>query len=57
MSGSTPCVEPAPVGDCDVCAALLRQREEARARGDHRTVWDWNNELRNHPHRRADDWK
>ncbi|MFI6701895.1 hypothetical protein ACIBJC_23500 [Streptomyces sp. NPDC050509] len=57
MTAPPPGVEPDPATGCDVCAALCRQREEARARGDRRTVQAWNDELRNHPHRRSGDWK
>jgi hypothetical protein len=42
-----------PAAGCDVCAALVKQREEARARGNHSAVVDCNVELRNHPHGRA----
>ncbi|MFJ9028603.1 hypothetical protein ACIRQP_08765 [Streptomyces sp. NPDC102274] len=57
MTVSLPALEPVPATGCDVCAALCRQREEARAVGNGRMVRDWNDELRNHPHRRAGDWK
>lgn len=57
MTVSLPALEPVPAAGCDVCAALYRQREEARAVGNGRMVRDWNDELRNHPHRRSGDWK
>jgi len=34
--------------DCAVCQALVRQRAEAAARGDHSRVTDCNVEIRNH---------
>ncbi|XNR95016.1 hypothetical protein NRF20_15765 [Streptomyces sp. R-74717] len=37
---------------CDVCAALVEQRQEAKARGDYSAETDANVEIRNHPHRR-----
>lgn len=40
--------EPVPPPDCGVCAALVRQRAEARARGDLSRVSDYNVEIRNH---------
>lgn len=40
--------EPIPPADCGVCAALARQRTEARARGDMSGVSDFNVEIRNH---------
>lgn len=46
-----PLDEPVPPADCDVCAALVRQRAEARARGDLSRVSDHNVEIRNHHHR------
>ncbi|MFJ5223763.1 hypothetical protein [Streptomyces sp. NPDC088400] len=57
MNVPPPEVEPQPAADCDVCAALYRQREQARKAGDHRMVRDWNDELLNHPHRRSGDWR
>lgn len=45
-----PALEPVAVQGCDVCAALVRQREEARDRGDLSMVSDKNVELRRHPH-------
>ncbi|NUK84448.1 hypothetical protein HRW07_07885 [Streptomyces lunaelactis] len=52
MSGpvhlNTPLLEPAPVGGCDVCAALARQREENRRTGDMSAVSDANIEIRRH---------
>ncbi|WP_049715317.1 hypothetical protein [Streptomyces caatingaensis] len=42
--------EPTPVDGCDVCAALQKQREEARKRGDHSKVTDAHVEIARHPH-------
>ncbi|GAA1908443.1 hypothetical protein GCM10009753_44610 [Streptantibioticus ferralitis] len=39
---------------CDVCGALARQREAARADGSAITVSRCSQELANHPHRRAE---
>nr|WP_094793565.1 hypothetical protein [Streptomyces kasugaensis] len=50
-----PTLEPAPGEGCDVCAALVRQRADARARGDWAAATDCNVELRRHPHGRAHD--
>ncbi|MFJ4921309.1 hypothetical protein [Streptomyces sp. NPDC088725] len=36
--------------DCDVCAALIKQREDARLTGDGLTVRNSNQELRYHLH-------
>ncbi|KIF74790.1 hypothetical protein QR77_13990 [Streptomyces sp. 150FB] len=41
--------------ECDVCTALVAQREEARRAGDSLTVRYSNRELSNHPHRRSGD--
>jgi hypothetical protein len=41
--------------ECDVCTALVAQREEARRAGDNLTVRYSNRELSNHPHRRSGD--
>ncbi|WTC88807.1 hypothetical protein OH733_19585 [Streptomyces griseus] len=43
-------LEPVPNFGCKVCAALGRQREDARDRGDMTTVTDSNVEIRRHPH-------
>lgn len=45
---------PAPHPDCDVCAALARDRLAARAAADYSKVSDLNIEIRAHqdPHRR-----
>lgn len=43
-----PLDDPAPPGDCGVCAALARQRTEARTEGDLSRVSDYNVEIRNH---------
>lgn len=48
-----PCLEPVPVDGCDVCAALVKQREAARGAGNPLTVRSRNAELANHPHRRG----
>ncbi|WP_333745867.1 hypothetical protein [Streptomyces sp. IBSBF 2950] len=49
-----PLEEPAPPADCGVCAALVVQRSEARARDDLSKVSDLNVEIRNHhPARRT----
>jgi len=39
---------PEPLKDCDVCQALVQQREQARAAGDWSRVTDCNVEIRNH---------
>ncbi|MFF2525983.1 hypothetical protein [Streptomyces liangshanensis] len=38
------------VPGCDVCAALLRQRADARRVGDHGAAQAYGRELENHPH-------
>jgi hypothetical protein len=43
-----PLAEPVPPADCGVCAALVKQRTEARSRGDLSKVSDLNVEIRNH---------
>jgi hypothetical protein len=45
-----PLEEPKPSAGCGVCAALVRQRSEARARDDLSRVSDINIEIRNHDH-------
>ncbi|WP_274559105.1 hypothetical protein [Streptomyces spiramyceticus] len=50
---TVPALEPVPVDGCDVCAALVRQREASRS-VDPLTVQSCNEELASHPHRRAD---
>lgn len=45
-------LEPVPHPNCDVCASLGRQREEARQRRDMSAVSDCNVEIRCHPHSR-----
>lgn len=45
-------LEPVPHPECDVCASLGRQREEARRRRDMSAVVDCNVEIRRHPHKR-----
>ena len=56
MSGSvTPPVhlgeprpDPKPAAECDICQALVNERQLAEARGDKSKVVDLNIELRNH---------
>lgn len=43
-----PLDEPVPPPDCGVCAALVRQRSEAKARDDLSRASDCNVEIRNH---------
>lgn len=43
---------PEPAEGCDVCAALVKQRAEARARGDFSAASDRNVELAAHPQRK-----
>lgn len=43
-----PLEEPVPPADCGVCAALVKQRAEARARDDLSKVADLNVEIRAH---------
>ncbi|MFF2716079.1 hypothetical protein [Streptomyces sp. NPDC058011] len=50
LSDPLPALEPVPNFGCKVCAALGRQREEARDRRDMTTVSDCNVEIRRHPH-------
>lgn len=50
LSDPLPTPEPVPNFGCAICAALGRQREEARSRGDMTTVTDSNIEIRRHPH-------
>ncbi|MDX2639925.1 hypothetical protein [Streptomyces stelliscabiei] len=40
--------EPTPPADCGVCAALVKERAEAKGRGDMSRVSDLNVEIRNH---------
>jgi hypothetical protein len=46
--------EPRPPAGCGVCAALVKERAEAKGRGDMSRVSDLNVEIRNHhqPRRR-----
>ncbi|MGO4747200.1 hypothetical protein AB4212_00895 [Streptomyces sp. 2MCAF27] len=46
---------PKPAKGCGVCAALVKQRDAAAKNGSGVTVQNCNDELRNHPHRRAGD--
>ncbi len=48
---SLPLPPPEPAPDCDVCAALVRQRVEARDKKDLSAATDADVEIRNHPHR------
>ncbi|MEV0638526.1 hypothetical protein AB0I77_27005 [Streptomyces sp. NPDC050619] len=48
---SLPLATPEPAPKCDVCAALVRQRQEARDRGDLSAATDADVEIRNHPHK------
>nr|WP_223185354.1 hypothetical protein [Streptomyces sp. CBMA152] len=48
---SLPCNPPEPAKGCDVCVALVGQRQGARDRGDLSGVTDADVEIRNHPHR------
>jgi hypothetical protein len=43
--------DPPPFAHCDVCAALDRERSEARAKGNGSKVSDCNVEIRSHPHK------
>jgi hypothetical protein len=43
-----PLDDPQPPEDCGVCAALVKQRAEARGQGDLSKVSDLNVEIRNH---------
>lgn len=43
-----PLEEPVPPADCEPCARLVKQRAEARGRGDMSRVSDFNVEIRNH---------
>lgn len=52
-----PDLEPTPVEGCDVCAALVGQREQARRSIGALSVRECNRELRAHPHRRSGDWR
>jgi hypothetical protein len=47
-----PLAPPAPVRGCDVCTALVKQRQEARDRGDLSAATDVDVEIRSHPHGR-----
>lgn len=40
----------APVADCGVCAALVRELTEARDAKEHSKAYDAAKEIRNHPH-------
>lgn len=42
--------DPSAVPGCDVCAALDKERGEAKAEGDGSKVSDLNVEIRSHPH-------
>lgn len=45
-------LEPVPSPGCVICAALGRQREQARMWNDFTTVTDCNVEIRRHPHKK-----
>lgn len=45
-----PLPPPEPAQGCDVCGALVKQRQEARDRGDLSAATDADVEIRNHPH-------
>lgn len=47
---SLPLPPPEPAAQCGVCAALVRQQQEARDRGDLSAATDADVEIRNHPH-------
>ncbi|MGW1374866.1 hypothetical protein ACWD6P_11425 [Streptomyces sp. NPDC002446] len=44
-----PLAQPAAAEGCDVCAALAKQRREARLNGDHSMASDCNVEIAAHP--------
>ncbi|GAB7030854.1 hypothetical protein JCM4914_23150 [Streptomyces platensis subsp. malvinus] len=48
-----PELEPVPVAACDVCQALAREREAARAQGRRLAVRSCNAVIAGHPHGRA----
>ncbi|MGW1828889.1 hypothetical protein ACWCO0_09395 [Streptomyces tubercidicus] len=41
-----------PAADCDVCAALVKQRDEARERNDYAGAAIASTEIANHPHKK-----
>lgn len=45
-----PTPPPAPVGGCDVCGALAKQRAAATAAGDYSRATDCSVEMRRHRH-------
>lgn len=45
-----PLEDPEPVTGCDICAALVQQRTQARANRNESTAIDCNVEIRRHPH-------
>ncbi|TLQ48348.1 hypothetical protein FEF34_20200 [Streptomyces marianii] len=48
-----PGADPKPAAGCGVCAALERQRSEARRARNYSLATDYNVEIRNHPHARG----
>ncbi|MFE1776889.1 hypothetical protein [Streptomyces sp. NPDC059008] len=44
-----PLPKPKPAANCDICQALVNERQIAEARGDLSKVVDLNIELRSHP--------
>ncbi|MCX4413195.1 hypothetical protein OOK43_07825 [[Kitasatospora] papulosa] len=55
MSGpvnlALPLPPPEAAANCEVCTALVEQRQAARDRGDLSAATDADVEIRNHPHR------
>ncbi|MET9290877.1 hypothetical protein [Streptomyces sp. NPDC003077] len=47
---ANPPLEPVPMDGCDVCRALVRDREQAHKTGRLDVVRSCNAELQNHPH-------
>ncbi|MCX4908951.1 hypothetical protein [Streptomyces sp. NBC_00878] len=52
-----PALEPVPLDGCRICTALAGQRDTARRLGSMVTVQGVNDQISNHPHRRATGWK
>lgn len=50
-------LEPVPVDGCRICGAASNGREAARGRGDEGGVRNFNDMIRQHPHRRTTDRK
>lgn len=60
MSGSSPALrtsklEPVPVEGCRICLAAANRRSASRCRGDMVGIRNFNDMIRQHPHRRATD--